>query len=287
MSESLPQANQPYASNSSQTAASSFDPALSAAGPTSNPAGPLVPRDQFDEQPPLTPAQRVADTFFAPSKTFADIRRNRSWWLPFLLLAVFGYLFSGAALKKVGTAGLVESALRADPARYEKFKESPPAAQAQARSITGVVLQSSLFGWPAYQLLFAAISALLLWAGFNFILGGSSTFGAMFAVSMFAALPGIVRSLLAVVMLFVGDPETFSISDPVGTNPGYCLGPDTASWLRSFLGSFDLFTLWILFLSALGGAIVARVKPSRGYALVFGLWFLFVLVKVGFAAATS
>lgn len=109
----------------------------------------------------------------------------------------------------------------------------------------------------------------------------------MFAVSIFAALPGIVRTLLSVIMLFVGDPETFSINDPVGTNPGYYLAPDSAAWLRSLLGSFDLITLWILFLSALGGAIVARVKPSRGYALVFGAWILFVLIKVGFAAAMS
>lgn len=273
------------------SAAPGTDPLAAAATYPTNPAGgahtPTHIPDRFDEQPPLTPMQRVVDTFVAPSKTFADIRRNRSWWLPFLILALFGYLFSGVAYKRVSMPGLVESALKSNPARYEKFKESPPAQQAQARSITGLVMQSTLLGWPIYQLLFTAISALLLWVGFNFILGGSSTYGGMFAVSMFAMLPGLVRSLLSTLMLFVGDPETFSISDPVGTNPGYYLGPDAAAWLRSLLGSFDLFSLWILLLCALGGAIVARVKPSRGYALVFGAWLLFVLVKVGFAAATS
>jgi hypothetical protein len=32
---------------------------------------------------------------------------------------------------------------------------------------------------------------------------------------------------------------------------------------------------------------VAKVKPIRGIALVFGVWILYVLVKTGIAAAFS
>ena len=177
---------------------------------------PVILPDTYDAQPALTPFQRDSDTFFAPSKTFADIRRNR-----------------------------------------------------------------------VLQLVFLAFSALLLWVGFNFILGGSSTYPQMFAVSAFASLPGMIRALLGVVMLYAGDTDTFNMQDPVGTNPGYYLSGTAAPWLHSFLGSFDIVTLWVLFLSALGGAIVARVKPATGYALVFGVWFVYVLAKTGFAAAFS
>ena len=52
-------------------------------------------------------------------------------------------------------------------------------------------------------------------------------------------------------------------------------------------GIVRLLTLWPLFLMALGGAIVARVKPANGYALIFGVWLVFVLIKTGFAAAFS
>ncbi len=86
-------------------------------------------------------------------------------------------------------------------------------------------------------------------------------------------------------MLFVGDLDSFNLQDPIGTNPGYYLSSTAAPWLHAFLGSFDLFTLWILFLYALGGSIVARVKSTSGYALIFGAWFLYVLVKTGIAAA--
>lgn len=248
---------------------------------------PLVLPDAADAQPPLTQFERIADTFYAPSKTFADIRRNRSWWLPFLLLVLCGALFSGTMVQRLGPDGIAESALRANAKKYEQFKELPADQQAAQRRIIGKVTTYSLYSFPILQLVFAAFGALLLWVGFNFLLGGSSTWTAMFAVSIFASLPAIFRSLLAVVMLFVTDLDTFSLQDPVGSNPGYYLSASTAPWLHAFLGSFDLFTLWILALNALGGSIVARVKPAAGYALVFGAWFLYVLIKTGIAAAVS
>ena len=39
---------------------------------------------------PLTEVERLVDTFVAPSKTFTDIRRNASWWVPWLLMSIFG-----------------------------------------------------------------------------------------------------------------------------------------------------------------------------------------------------
>ena len=33
----------------------------------------------------LSQVERVVDTFVAPSKTFTDILRSTTWWLPFLL----------------------------------------------------------------------------------------------------------------------------------------------------------------------------------------------------------
>ena len=35
--------------------------------------------------PALSQGERVIDTFIAPSKTFTDILRSQSWWLPFLI----------------------------------------------------------------------------------------------------------------------------------------------------------------------------------------------------------
>ena len=55
----------------------------------------------------LSPLQRVADTFVAPTKTFTDVKRGASWWLPFLIAAVIGLLFAFTILHKVGLPTLV------------------------------------------------------------------------------------------------------------------------------------------------------------------------------------
>ena len=59
-------------------------------------------------EPGLSQVQRVVDTFVAPSKTFTDIVRNSSWWLPYLLSALIGIIFAYAILNKIGLATLVD-----------------------------------------------------------------------------------------------------------------------------------------------------------------------------------
>lgn len=245
------------------------------------------PRDVFDGQPPLSETERVMDAFIAPTKTFADLRRSRSWWLPFLILAIFAYLFTMTAMSHVGLQHLAESAIHNNPSQNEKLQQASPEGREQMLHITAIIMQISFFGWPVLVLVLSAVGALLLWVGFNFILGGSATYPGMFAVMMFAWLPSILRSILTTVMLFVGDPESFNINDPIGTNPGFYMPADSSAFLKSALGSLDVFSLWTLALMAIGGAIVARVKIRSGVILVFTTWLIFVLLKSALVAATS
>jgi hypothetical protein len=245
------------------------------------------PRDAFDEQPPLSQGERVIDTFIAPTKTFADIRRNRSWWLPMLVLAVFSYMFTLTALSHVGSQRLAESALRNNPSQNERLQQATPEQRAQTLRITATVMQVSFLGWPLLLPVLSALAALLLWVGFNFILGGSATYSGMFTVMMFAWLPSIFRGVLSTAMLFLGDPESFNINDPVGTNPGFYLGADSSAFLKAMLSSLDIFSIWILALMAIGGAIVARVKIRSGVILVFATWLIVALLRAAAAAAMS
>lgn len=252
-----------------------------------SPATVAFREDAYDAVPSLTQTERVADTFFAPSKTFADIRRNRSWWLPFALLAVLSLVFAGVVLKRVGTTTLAENALHSNPAQAEKLQNAPPEQRASAMRFTAISMQAGLFGGPLFLLLWIAFVALLLWVGFNFILGGSSTYPGMFAVAMYASLPGLLVYLIILVTLFAGDASSFNLASPAGTNIGYYLPTGTSPALKSLLTSLDVFTLWQMILLGLGGAIVARVKVSTGVLLVLGTWLVLVLGKAGIAAAMS
>ena len=69
------------------------------------------------EPAPLSEAQRLVDTFIAPSKTFTDFRRNASWWAPFLIIAVVSLSFIYVVDQKVGFRKVVENQIQLQPKR--------------------------------------------------------------------------------------------------------------------------------------------------------------------------
>jgi hypothetical protein len=237
------------------------------------------------DAPHLSQLERVVNTFIEPSKTFSDIKRNHSWWLPFLILVVLGYGFCFAAVQHVGWESLTTNVLRSQPKNAERLDKAAPAEQAQMLSFTKGIMEGFMVGSPAVVLILNALLALLLWGGFAFVLGGTTTYGEMFAVAIFASLPNALNSLIAIVTAFVSDPQTYNLNVPSPASLAYFLDTSAAPWLLSLAKSLDVFSLWSLALAGFGGAIVSRVKPLRGIVLVFGVWLLYVIVKVGIAAA--
>jgi len=238
----------------------------------------------------LSQWQRVTNTFTAPSKTFEDIQRgNKSWWLPFLIMVLIGYVFFAAVTFKVGWAQVAENAIHLNPKSEEKLNQAPPAQRETAMKITQYSMEGGFAASPILVLIFAVVIAVVLWGTINFVFGGKAKFGSVFAVWMFAALPGIIKSLLGSVVLFAGAaPESFNLNNFAPTSVGAFLNPlETNAALYKLASSLDITTIWYLFLMGMGLAIVAGVKRTSGYIAVFGWWALIVLITVGWAAAFS
>jgi cbb3-type cytochrome oxidase subunit 3 len=238
----------------------------------------------------LSQWQRVTNTFTAPSKTFEDIQRgNKSWWLPFLIMVLIGYVFFAAVTFKVGWAQVAENAIHLNPKSEEKLNQAPPAQRETAMKITQYSMEGGFAASPILILIFAVVIAVVLWGTINFVFGGKAKFGSVFAVWMFAALPGIIKSLLGSVVLFAGAaPESFNLNNFAPTSVGAFLNPlETNAAFYKLASSLDITTIWYLFLMGMGLAIVAGVKRTSGYIAVFGWWALIVLITVGWAAAFS
>ena len=150
-------------------------------------------------------------------------------------------------------------------------------------------MEGSFAASPIPILVAAAIISLVLWGTINFVFGGNAKFGSVFAVWMFAALPGIFKSLLGAIVLFAGaSPESFNLNNFAPTNVGAFLSPtETNAALYKIATAIDVTTIWYLVLFSIGIAIVAGVKRSSGYIAVFGWWAIIVLVGAGWAAAFS
>ena len=65
--------------------------------------------------PPLSQGQRIINTFIAPSKTFADLRRDASWWLAFVLMSLVSLLFVYVVDQKIGFRKVAENQLQMSP----------------------------------------------------------------------------------------------------------------------------------------------------------------------------
>jgi hypothetical protein len=96
-----------------------------------------------------------------------------------------------------------------------------------------------------------------------------------------------IKFLLAVVALFAGvAADSFLISNPVGTNVGYYLSPDTPKALMALCTHIDIFEIWSVILTTIGVSIVAKVSRGQAAAAVVGWWVVIVLVLVGIAATS-
>jgi hypothetical protein len=63
---------------------------------------PLSSSTSTPEPAPLSEGARILNTFAAPSKTFTDLRRNASWWAPWLLLSAVSILFFYVMDRQIG-----------------------------------------------------------------------------------------------------------------------------------------------------------------------------------------
>jgi hypothetical protein len=240
----------------------------------------------------LSQWQRVTNTFTAPSKTFDDIKRgNKSWWLPFVIIALVGYILFAAVNMKIGMQTVVDNQIKLDPKAQERMAQATPEQKAMSAKISLYITEGVFIANPLFVLGGVALLSLGLWATINFGFGGKAKYGSIFCVWMFASLPSIIKTLLGTVVIFSGlDPESFNIKNFAPTNLAALIYPNAAEAnkvLYSLTSSLDAITIWTLVLLAIGTAAVAGVKRSSGYMAVFGWWVIFILVGIGFAAATS
>ena len=171
---------------------------------------------------PLSQVQRVVDTFISPSKTFNDILRDSSWWLPWLLGALVTLGYSVAIQQKIGWDQTYANILQhSSEAQQERFAQLPPDQQARQKAVASSFTKYIVWASPVLGLLFTAIAAGLLLMTLNFGLGGHAKFGQLFAVWMYATLPWLIQAILGAIVLFAGlDADAFNLKNPVGTNLG-------------------------------------------------------------------
>jgi hypothetical protein len=252
------------------------------------PPPPSQPQSLAPEAAPLSEGQRLLDTFIAPSKTFTDLRRNASWWAPFLIISVVALSFVYVVDQKVGFRKVFDNIIQLQPKQAEKIDSLPADRREKVMAQQATFTKMTSYGIPLFALLFYAVSTGLLFATIKFGANADVKFKTLFALIVYSRLPELLMSVLATLSLLAGvSSDGFNIQNPVATNLGYFIGPDGSAVLRALLSSLDVFTIWALVLVGIGIPCISKVKRGTAFTIVFG-WFAFaVLAKVALAALTA
>ena len=238
--------------------------------------------------PPLSQGQRIINTFVAPSKTFADLKRSASWWLPFLLMSLVSLLFVYGVDQKIGFRKVAENQLQMSPKNAARMEQLPPEDRNRQMQQQASVFRYFSYGYPAVILIWNVLIAAILFATFKFAASADVKFKVALAIVMYASLPLVIKSLLAMLSVGVGaSADSFTFQNPIASNPGYFINPADSRWLYSLGTALDIFMLWTLALTAIGFSSVSKVKRSTALLIVFGWYLFFVVASTGLGAAFS
>lgn len=237
---------------------------------------------------PLSDGQRLGNIFFAPSRVFADLRRNASWWAPFLIVAVVSLVFFYVVDRKVSFLRVVENLIRLEPKQADRIDRLPADQRDRTMAQRAAITRIVSYAVPVITLVLYAVFAGVLFATLKLVATADVKYKTLFAVVVYSRLPELLGFLLAMLSLLAGvGRDAFNLENPLAVNPGYFLAPSRSPALRALLTPLDVITIWTLVLTAIGITCIGKVKRGTAFAVVFGWSAVVVLARVALAAATS
>jgi hypothetical protein len=236
-----------------------------------------------EAQPRVNPFGRIVGVFVSPKQTFASIAERPSWVAPLLLMMVLATCVGTLLNTKMNWSEYIRHKAE-ENARFSQMSE-----EQKDQTLAGQVKFWSNFSYgigivavPLSTLIFA----LIYFGAFNLFRGAGVRYGQAFAITARAFLPTAISSILALIILPL---KTYGDVDPenvVATSLKAYLPESAPKPLLALGGSLELFFMWCLILAAIGfsAANPRKVKLGTSFGIVFGLWAVWVLAKVAWAA---
>jgi len=227
---------------------------------------------------------RLTGVIFEPKKTFEDIARRPTFLVPLALVIVFSIGFLTVFSHRVGWDKVVRDRIEASSQSQQlsaEQKEQQIAVGVKFASIFGYA--GVVVGTPVMALIVAGV-LMGIAAG---MMSAPIKFKQVFAVVCWSYVPTLISTVLAIIVMFLKNPEDFNLNNPLVFNPGAFLEPNTPSkFVYSLATSLDLFVLWIILLMATGLKAAGGKKFSFGSALfaVVLPWGVYVLGKSALTA---
>lgn len=244
--------------------------------------------DPAEAPPAQSFLDRLTNVFMSPSEAFLDIARRPDFLAPLIVIVLSALAIAEAIIWKIGMERIIRNTLEQSGRAEQMSPEQLEQAVERGAALAGTMAHiGGLLGPAFYVLLVAGLGLLIL----NLVFGETIKFKAALSVACYAHLPASLGGgLMAISLIFMGDPDEFNPQSPVPASIGFFLDPKTVSKpLYTFLISVDIFTIWFLLLLGVGLSEVCRrkVKPLSISLSYFVLWAFWIFGKMGLAAVIS
>jgi len=215
----------------------------------------------------------------APSDTFPRLAARPIFAVALVLLLALGTAVGFVAMGKVTP----EEFLRTFE---ERGQAAPPALQDDPEAFLAKFQWFQTAAGTVVAALFYLAAAGLFLALFR-LFGSDLTYRQSLATAVHGLLPLGLAAVVGIVVLLGREQvglEELQTGGLVASNLALFAGDDTGKATRALLSSVDLFSLWSLYLLAVGYRAVARVSSGVAGSVVLSLWAVGVGLKVGLAA---
>jgi hypothetical protein len=227
-----------------------------------------------------TSAGRLATVLAAPGKTFESIARHPTWVLALVLQVVAAIGVGVAVHQRTDYYEVVEKAMTARGAQVGQADVEQAAAIPERFGAAFAVVGGVFAGG------FAALFALIFFVVLR-LAGSEISFPQTFSVYLYGAVPILIYSALAAVVVLAGGDlsyEQLGNHDFLASHLAFLAPADAGPVLRAALVGIDFFAIWTAVLWAIGFRIAGRVSPAVAWATAIAIFLLGVGVRAGFAA---
>jgi len=206
----------------------------------------------------------LIDIYLQPVAVFRRAER-RSVWPPMLFVALsVGLIFFATfnTLQPVFEAEFTRNMAKTTAAN----PQMTPEMLAKGRDIGLAVTR---YGITVVMLVTMFLIGTVTWL-LGKMVGARTTFHAALVVAAWAYMPRVLGAVLAGVQGLVLDPSKLTSQLALSIGPARFFDPDTTNpLLYQVLGRFDLITLWVTVLLAIGVYATGNITKTR--AVVFGV----------------
>lgn len=205
------------------------------------------------------------DIFFSPASVFR--RRERgSWIVPLLIITV------AVAVIAFVSRGALQSVMDGEFERVaDTMRKNPQVTEDAIAKVRGFFEFSQTYGPIIFTPIAIIVVGLMTWLVAKLV-DARQELNAAMVVAAYAFVPRVVQGIANAVQGLVLSPDQLNSLMKLSFSPARFMDPSTANpILIQVLNRFDLFTIWVTVLLAIGVYVTGRVSKQR--AAIAGVLF--------------